>query len=162
MTASLRPCPLTRDEANAFVCEHHRHHGRVQGHRYAFGAMLDGKLVGVAILGRPRAWQVDQYVQIEVSRLCTDGTPNVCSYLLSRAARVARELGFDRVFTSILETESGHSLKSAGWVYEYTTRGGSQNRKTRPRVDKSPTCPKQVWAPQWCARPVADDRKAAE
>jgi len=156
MTAALRPVPLTRDEANAFVCEHHRHHSRVQGHRYAFGAELGGKLVGVAILGRPVAWQVDQYRELEVSRLCTDGTPNACSFLLGRSARLARELGFRRVFTSILETESGHSLKVAGWIKEYTTRGGSWDRKGRRRPKKAPECPKQVWAPQWCARPVVE------
>lgn len=148
----MKAVPLTRDEANAFVCEHHRHHKRVQGHRYAVGATVGGKLVGVAIMGRPRARLLPQYSAVEVSRLCTDGTKNVCSFLYARCSAVARLLGFDYVFTCILESEPGVTLRAAGWLYEYTTRGGSQNRPRRPRTDKSPTCPKQVWAPAWCAR----------
>jgi hypothetical protein len=148
----VKAVPLTRDQANAFVCEHHRHHGRVQGHRYAVGVEIEGRLVGVAIVGRPRARRVDQYRTAEVSRVCTDGTKNACSFLLARCSRLCRELGFDRVFTEILETETGASLKASGWVLEYTHKGESQDRPSRRRVDKSPTCPKQVWAPDWCAR----------
>jgi hypothetical protein len=148
----VRAVPLTRDQANAFVCQHHRHHGRVQGHRYAVGAEKGGLLVGAAVMGRPRARRVEQYRVLEVSRMCADGTKNVCSFLYSRCSRLARELGFDRVFTEILDSESGASLKAAGWVLEYTHKGESQDRPSRRRLDKSPTCPKQVWAPEWCAQ----------
>lgn len=142
--------PMTRAEANAYIVEHHRHHGRVTGHRYAVGAELRGELVGVAIMGRPKARMIGQYRHVEVTRLCTAGDRNVCSFLYSRCSRVARELGFDSVFTAILETESGASLKAAGWAYAYTTRGGSWDRPGRRRADKAPTDPKQIWAPDWC------------
>jgi hypothetical protein len=146
----IEPCPLTRDEANAYIVAHHRHHGRVSGHRFIVGARDGGKLVGVAVAGRPRARLIDQYAHVEVSRLCTEGGKNVCSFLYSRASRIARELGFASVFTAILASESGVSLKAAGWVYAYTTRGGSQDRPSRRRVDLSPTEPKQIWCPAWC------------
>lgn len=160
------PTCLTRDQANAWIELHHRHHGRVYGHRFIVGALLDGELVGVAIAGRPRAQAIRQYQNLEVSRLCSDGARNVCSFLYSRAARVARELGFNTCFTAILESESGASLKAAGWKYAYTTRGGSQDRPSRRRVDKSPTDPKQIWSPPWClaevkALNVEQSRKAA-
>ena len=141
---------MTRDQANAYIVEHHRHHGRVTGHRFIIGAEKAGELVGVAIGGRPRARMVEQYRHVEVSRLCSAGARNVCSFLYSRCSRVAREMGFRSVFTAILESESGTSLKAAGWAYAYTTRGGSQDRPSRRRVDRSPTEPKQIWAPEWC------------
>jgi hypothetical protein len=109
-----------------------------------------GQLVGVLVAGRPRARLIDQYRHVEVSRLCTTGERNVCSFLYSRAARIARELGFASVFTAILDQETGASLIASGWLFAYETRGGSQDRPSRRRVDKSPVSPKQIWAPSWC------------
>ena len=151
---ALEAMPLTRDQANAHIRAHHRHHGPVSGHRFIVGATRKGELVGVAVAGRPRARLIDQYRHVEVNRLCSDGAPNVCSFLYSRCARIAREQGFASIFTAILESESGTSLKAAGWYYAYTTRGGSQDRPSRRRVDKSPTEPKQIWAPAWCLEVV--------
>lgn len=158
--------PLTRDQANAYIVAHHRHHGRVSGHRFIVGAEQDGSLVGVAVAGRPRARLIDQYKHVEVSRLCSAGGKNVCSFLYSRCSRIARELGFASVFTAILKSESGTSLLASGWVYAYTTRGGSQDRPSRRRVDLSPIDPKQIWCPAWCLDVVrtlnaAQARKAA-
>lgn len=146
---TLLPLPMTRDQANAYIVAHHRHHGRVTGHRFIIGAQRGGALVGVAVAGRPRARRIDQYKHVEVSRLCTAGDRNVCSFLYSRTARVARELGFESI-TAILESEPGVSLRAAGWVYAYTTRGGSQDRPSRRRIDRSPTEPKRIWCPEWC------------
>lgn len=159
--------PMTRDQANAYIVSHHRHHGRVSGHRFILAATLDGECVGVAVAGRPRARMIDQYKHLEVNRLCTTETRNVCSFLYSRASRVARELGFESVFTAILASESGASLKASGWVYVYTSPGRTQDRPSRRRPDKSPTEDKQIWAPHWCASVVAtlntsDRRHVAE
>lgn len=148
---ALRPCPLTRDQANAFIIAKHRHHKRVTGHRYIVGAVRAGELVGIAVVGRPVAQMSEQYQEAEVTRLCTDGSKNVCSFLYSRCARVAQELGFVRLTTFILETESGASLKAAGWRFEELTRGGSWDRPLRHRKDNSPTCPKQRWIAPWSA-----------
>jgi hypothetical protein len=141
---------MTRDQANAWIVKHHRHHGRVSGHRFIIGAEdIDGQLVGVMVAGRPRARLIDQYKHVEVSRLCTNGAFNACSFLYAKAARVAQEMGFDSCFTAILKSENGISLKAAGWLYAYSTRGGSQDRPSRRRVDKSPVEPKQIWCPRW-------------
>src|SRR5258708_4470611 len=40
-------------EANAFVCQHHRHHKPVVGHLFSLGAAFESKIVGVSIIGRP-------------------------------------------------------------------------------------------------------------
>jgi hypothetical protein len=151
---SLSPVPLTRDEANAFIRAHHRHHPRVTGHRYIVGAESAGQLRGVAVAGRPRARRIDQKRALEVTRLATDGFRNACSFLYGICGRVARDLGFLCCFTYILESESGASLKAAGWTYRYTTRGETSDRPSRPRVDKSPTEAKQCWAPVWSPSPL--------
>lgn len=104
-------------EANAFVSELHRHHKRVQGHRFSLGALHDGVLVGVSIVGRPVGGQ-HQRDWVEVTRLCTDGTQNACSFLYGASARAAKALGFQRIQTYILKVETGASLKASGWKFE--------------------------------------------
>ena len=104
-------------DANAYVETLHRHHKRIQGHRFSLGAMLDSKLVGVSIVGRPVSGK-NQHIWVEVSRLCTDGTRNACSFLYGASARAAALLGFERIQTYILDTEPGTSLKAAGWTFE--------------------------------------------
>lgn len=44
----------TLREANAYVEELHRHHGKVVGHKWSLAAYKDGRLCGVAIVGAGR------------------------------------------------------------------------------------------------------------
>lgn len=151
----LSAIPLTRDEVNGYIVGRHRHHGKVTGYRYGIGAELAGELVGVAAIGRPRARLIEQYRIAEVTRVCTEGGHNVCSFLYGVCARLCRLLGFRAIFTCILESEPGTSLKAAGRVFVRSTRGGSQDRPSRRRTDQAPTCPKQVWAPPWAVSALA-------
>lgn len=110
---TLRPVSLA--DANAFVSLHHRHHKPVRGHKYSLGCMKDGQLVGVVITGRPVSRYLDDGLTLEVNRLCTDGTRNACSFLYGAAARVAKDMGYHKIITYILDTENGTSLRAAGW-----------------------------------------------
>lgn len=142
---TLRVVPLTLREANALVKQLHRHHKPVRGHRFSIGVKNDGKLIGAAIIGRPVARLTDQYTVAEVTRLVTDGTRNACSILYAAAARATRAMGYVRIQTFILETETGASLKAAGWWKDKTTTGGD-GWKSRPnRRTDQPTCPKTRW-----------------
>ena len=125
-------------EANAFVREHHRHHKPVIGHVFSIGASLDGKIVGIAIIGRPVSRHRDDGVTAEITRLATDGTRNACSFLYGAAARAAFALGFKRIGTYILATEPGTSLTASGWRMIGETPGRSWSVPSRPRVDKHP------------------------
>jgi hypothetical protein len=78
---------LGLDEANAFVKAHHRHHMPVIGHLFSIGAALGDKIVGIVIVGRPVSRMRDDGMTAEVTRLCTDGTRNACSFLYGAAAR---------------------------------------------------------------------------
>jgi hypothetical protein len=130
--------PIDLDEANAFVVQHHRHHGAVVGHKFSIGASDDEKIVGVAIIGRPIARMRDDGWTLEVTRLCTDGTRNACSFLYGASRRAAFALGYKRLGTYILASENGASLKASGWRLVGEAGGGSWSRKERPRVDTHP------------------------
>ena len=73
--------PISLKDANAFVAEHHRHHKPVVGHKFSIGCAQEGRLVGVAIVGRPVSRHLDDGLTLEVNRLCTTGEKNACSML---------------------------------------------------------------------------------
>jgi hypothetical protein len=118
-------------EANAFIERHHRHHNKIPWHRFSVGAMHDGRLVGVAVCGRPLGGQ-HQDKWVEVTRLASDGTANVCSFLYGAAARAAFALGFKRIQTYILKDEPGTSLKAAGWGFDRMSHPSGWHRRGRP------------------------------
>jgi hypothetical protein len=136
---------VTLKEANDFVAAHHRHHKPVRGHKFSIGAVEDGKLVGVAIVGRPVARGRDDGRTVEVLRLCTDGSRNACSFLYGRAAKAAFTIGYERIGTYTLASESGSSLRASGWREIHKTAGGSWSCPSRPREDKHPVEPKILW-----------------
>lgn len=102
-------------EAARFVSEHHRHHTPPVGHLFSIAAYEGERLAGVVIVGRPVARERQDGLTAEVTRLCTDGTPNACSFLLGKAARAALALGYRRIGTYTLVRESGASPRAAGW-----------------------------------------------
>lgn len=137
----LNVIPLDLAEANLFVARHHRHHKPVVGHKFSIGAALGHVIVGVAIVGRPVSRHRDDGLTLEVTRLCTDGTQNACSFLYGACARAAFALGFQRIGTYVLAIEPGASLKASGWKLIGQTdpsRIRWTKREGRPQVDKHP------------------------
>jgi hypothetical protein len=143
----LRIVPVTLRVARAYVDQHHRHLPAPRGAKLAI-AVRDtrGQLRGVAILGRPVSRHLDDGLSAEVTRVATDGCRNACSALYAAAARVARSLGYARLFTYTLEHEPGTSLRAAGWRQEETTRGGSWTRADSPRSAPRHAGPKRRWS----------------
>lgn len=142
----LKTVPLELKEANAYVKAHHRHHPPVYRDKFRLGCTDDlGNLCGIIQIARPVSRALDDGHTLEVVRLCTDGTRNVCTLLLSRAARAAKALGYSHLITYILEEEKGGSLKAAGWSLEARSHGGSWNCPSRPRQTEAPTGPKLRW-----------------
>ena len=143
---ALKARPLTLKQANALVADLHRHHKPVTGHRFSIGAFSGDTLVGVAIVGRPVARKTDQYLVAEVTRLCTNGHKNACSFLYASCARICKEMGFNSIQTFILDTETGTSLKASGWSQAHTTVPSKLNWNNRPgRREDQPTGPKTKW-----------------
>ncbi len=120
----MRVVPITLREANKFIAEKHRHHKSVQGQKFSIGLEVDGVLVGVAVCGRPVSRHYDNGLTLEVTRLCTDGTKNACSALYAACARIAKTMGYEKIITYILASESGTSLKASGWKCEAVGVGG--------------------------------------
>lgn len=144
----LHIVPLTLKQANELIAQWHRHHKPVVGHRFSLGvADMNDVLHGAAIVGRPVARAVPQYEIAEVTRLVTDGSKNACSMLYAVCARVAKEMGFKKIQTYILEEESGISLKASGWQFEADTAGGDWNHGARKgRRTDQPMVNKQRWS----------------
>ena len=77
--AKLKVVPLTLQQANDYVYDHHRHNKPVTGHRFSIGAVLEeGDILGVAIVGRPvaRALEVSQLKSVECAQ--PKAVPRMC------------------------------------------------------------------------------------
>jgi hypothetical protein len=138
--------PVSIQDARAYVAQHHRHHKAPLSGLFAVGAAEQGRIVGVAIVGRPVARMLQDGWTAEITRVATDGSKNACSMLYGACRRAALALGWRRLVTYTLPEEGGASLRAAGWrVVAERTGGGSWSREQRPRVDKHPTQQKIRW-----------------
>jgi len=165
--APLKPVPLDLRQANELVVKWHRHHKPIRVAKFSIGVEKDGELVGVAICMRPACRALDDGRTIEVARLAviedkedTEKAKNVCSYLYGSCARIAKEMGFSRIQTYILDREKGISLKGAGWTLEKRGCGGTAQglRKNRPNgheVTPITFVKKQRWASLLHTQPVS-------
>jgi len=142
----MKAIPLTRADVADFIQEHHRHHAPTQGDKYRIGCEVNGVLVGVIQVGRPVNRTLDDGTILEVTRLCTDGMANACSFLYSRAVKVAKELGYSKIITYIMDSETGVSLRASGWYKEADTKGKPWNNGSRRRSTTTPICDKQRWS----------------
>lgn len=137
--------PITRKEAHAFVRRYHRHHQPDQGDKFCVAVNDGEKVVGVAVVGRPRARHFDNGWTAEVTRLCTDGTRNACSMLYGAAWRAARGMGYKRLITYTLPEEGGASLRASNFRLVGEAGGGVWDCASRPRVDTHPADQKLLW-----------------
>jgi hypothetical protein len=131
--------PITLATANDFVSRHHRHNGCVVGHRFSVGLEHDGALIGVVIIGRPIARRLDDGLTAEVTRLCVmpDSPKGACSKLYAAAQKAWFAMGGKRIVTYTLKTESGASLRGAGWEQTAETGGAGWSQPSRPRRNKA-------------------------
>lgn len=109
--------PVFRAEAKEFVGNFHRHNKRFVGDIFCIGASDGRELVGVAVVGRPTAWPAQDGETVEVRRCCVrDAAPKGTNGALYAACwRAAKALGWRRLITYTLQSESGASLRGAGF-----------------------------------------------
>lgn len=131
----LTVVPLGIREANEFVTNFHRHSKPTAGGKFAVGATVEGELVGVAIVGRPVARLLNDSFTGEVLRLCAvpDAPKNTCSFLYGRCWRIWQQMGGKRLVTYTLQSESGASLRGAGWKIAGETVPHSWDSASRRR-----------------------------
>lgn len=145
--SDLRLVPVTFRDAAAFVESHHRHHTRPVGHKFSIGVASGQTLVGVAMVGRPVARAYDNGQTLEVNRTCTDGTPHANSMLYGAAWRAAKALGYTRLITYTQESESGASMRAAGWrvVAERKARNGWDAPSRRRQLRGTENVQRTLW-----------------
>ena len=141
---SLQIKPITYRKACDFIALHHRHHGPPQGWKFWIGACVKENMVGCAVCGRPVSRVLDNGQTCEVTRLCTDGTPNACSFLYGACCRIAKAMGYKRMITYTLASENGASLRASNFVCEGIA-GGKKWTGVRDRGQKIPAEMKNRW-----------------
>lgn len=144
----LHLTPVRFRDARAYCAMWHRHHPPPVGMVFAIGvADEDGVLRGVAIVGRPVARHLDDGRTLEVTRTATDGARNGNSMLYGAAWRAAKALGYSRLITYTQATESGASLRAAGWtVLAQRPARPSWTCPSRPRdVRGTEQIPRTLW-----------------
>jgi hypothetical protein len=102
----------------------------------------------VAIVGRPIGKSDQDGWTVQILRSATDGHPNAASALNGACKRAAFALGYRRVLSFNLLTESGSSYRAAGFKcvgLAGKKDGAGWNCKSRPRVDKAPHQRKMRW-----------------
>jgi len=114
----VEPCTIQR--AREIVREYHRHNRPPLGGLFALSAVLDGRVIGVAIVGRPCARALQDGYKAEVTRTCTlpNAPKGTVSFLYAACRRAAIALGYRKLYTYTLQSESGASLRGAGWKRE--------------------------------------------
>lgn len=148
MRLNVQPIPVSL--ANEYVELVHRHHGASpEGFALFSIAAVDPEdlIRGVATAAIPNAANRlrDGFRTMEVVRVATDGTPNACSILYAACARAARDLGFSRIISYILEDETGASIKAAGWTKD-EGEYGNQSWANRPGRTGNNFGPKGRWS----------------
>ena len=82
--------------------------------------------------------QLPEGFTLEVTRLCTNGAKNACSFLYGAAARAAAAMGYKRIITYTLESENGASLRASGWICQGKAGGLRWTGKRQPKEDQYP------------------------
>ena len=135
----LIPIPMTLKEANDFVEQFHRHNGRTSrnGGKYAIGVSNGDGLVGVAIVGWPLSATYMDGFTAEVLRVCVlpDAPVGANSFLYAACWRAWRAMGGTRLITYTLVSESGASLKGAGWKILHMTKNGHDDWSAKSKKD---------------------------
>lgn len=110
--------PITFATACDFINKFHRHHRAPQGCKFNIGLFEDDEMVGCAVCGRPVSRKLDDGFTCEITRVCTNGIKNGCSKLYGACCRIAKEMGYKKIITYILESENGASLKASNFICE--------------------------------------------
>lgn len=147
--------PISFNAAKRWVEEYHRHSHSPHGWKFGAAIYEDERMVGVVMAKPPTARMADDGYTLEISRLCTDGTANACSFGYAAMVRAAKALGYCRVITYTLPTESGSSLRAIGFQIvgvvrpeNWVRRRGAESRYITETIERI------RWELQWSPLPA--------
>jgi hypothetical protein len=140
--AMMRVVPITKTAARQFIQEHHRHNEAPTPAQVSFAAALaeDDEVVAVVTAGNPVSRMLSDGFTLEVSRVCVkpgiEVSKNANSRLYGAVRKVAAALGYRRLVTYTLHSESGVSLRASGFTKQVDIGARSWTEtKTRIRHD---------------------------
>jgi hypothetical protein len=107
--------PISLRTANDFVDHHDPFYGRVPGCKFSVGGYIGAQLVGVVIVGRPKARHLDDGWTLELTRVSAKGNTVVAAKLIEAATAAAFALGTRYVLSYRLASEDGEAFRAAGW-----------------------------------------------
>lgn len=107
--------------------------------------MMGTICAGVAICGRPVARYLDDGLTLEILRCCTEGTGNACSKLYGACCRIGFFMGYDRIITYTLASETGASLRAAGFTFDGIAGGRAWTGLRRRDYYVAPAERKHRW-----------------
>lgn len=140
MTSGYLVRPVTVTAAKAWVRQVHRHLPEIQGGLFASSVWNeDGPAaMGIAI-NPPRVWLGTGRIVIGRVAAMPDLEPvgdhaaPACTMIYASLCRAAKALGWREAWTYTLPSESGASLRAAGFIYMGETRGEEWDRPSRRR-----------------------------
>ena len=116
--------PITLHEGRRFIRENHRHSKAPRVWICGVALKLGDEIVGVACLERPKAAGNCDGSTAEITRVCVVNLRNGCSMLYGAMCRAAKALGYSRVVTYTLASETGSSLLASGFRRVSVTASG--------------------------------------
>lgn len=164
----MKIVPIFQRQAKEFIARHHRHN--IPSLVSVFNVGIEsheGELIGVAMTGIPKSRMLMDGITLEVTRVCVlENNRNANSMLYGACARAAKALGYSRLITYTLESESGISLRAAGWTADTELRTHDINGwKRRPNSvdlfghERMPAGPKVRWFLELNSRETAQIAK---
>lgn len=134
----LHVTPISLREAQLYIEANHRHCGPPKFHKFSLSLTVPGENepVGVAVASTPKARALADGKTLEINRVCCNSHyGNAYSKLYAHAIRAGREMGYCRFISYTLPSESGSSLKAAGFRMDGLTTDSKTgwNSLSRPR-----------------------------
>jgi hypothetical protein len=121
--------PIRYKEACDFIWQHAHQHVPEQGWKFGIAVNDGEKIVGVITVGKPVARYKDDGWTLEVTHCCTDGTKNVRYKLYESALKATKAMGYKRLITYTLISESGGN-KVDGPMKKVSAQPGSKEGAT--------------------------------
>ena len=149
--------PISIRAAKAFVREHHRHNPAVAGAKTAIGLAFNGELVGVGMLGRPKARVLaEDPLCAEAVRVCVSAAaPKGSSGKINaRLKRIWQLHGGVRYISYNRSDESGASMRGAGLKPVAEVKGRQWDCPSRPRAHNDDVVDKVRWEAELSAVPA--------
>ena len=123
--------PISLNASRPWLRDVHRHLRPPVGWLFGVEILDDsGARIGIACAGRPTARNLQDGETCEITRVCTDGHRNACSFAYGALRRAAVALGYRRIYTYTTQGEMGSSVRAADFVLDAEHTGGGASRSS--------------------------------